>query len=112
MFANPAGRRIRHHPRAQDDGHIRAPSGSDMFFDDVKTLYDLGSPESHAMRVEQTYRSIARVTVPCSIHSTTCHSPTPGHRPRYREAAGTRQDGKATTAKLECRSSILGKARI
>ncbi len=27
----------------------------DMFFDDVKTLYDLGAPETGAIKVEQTY---------------------------------------------------------
>ncbi len=26
-----------------------------MFFDDVKTLYDLGAPETGRIRVEQTY---------------------------------------------------------
>jgi hypothetical protein len=26
-----------------------------MFFDDIKTLYDLGEPDSHAIHVEQTY---------------------------------------------------------
>src|SRR5262249_55902880 len=28
---------------------------TDMFIDDVKTLYDLGDPESHTIQVEQTY---------------------------------------------------------
>ena len=27
----------------------------DVFFDDVKTLYDLGAPETGSIRVEQTY---------------------------------------------------------
>jgi hypothetical protein len=31
------------------------PAPPDIFFDDVKTLYDLQAPESHRVRVEQTY---------------------------------------------------------
>jgi len=27
----------------------------DMFFDDIKTLYDLGAPETHTIHVEETY---------------------------------------------------------
>ena len=26
-----------------------------MFFDDIKTLYDLGAPETHSMKIEQIY---------------------------------------------------------
>ncbi len=28
---------------------------ADMFFDDIKTLYDLGAPETHGIRVDQSY---------------------------------------------------------
>src|SRR5262249_46328308 len=28
---------------------------TDMFFDDVRTLYDLDAPETHAIKVEQSY---------------------------------------------------------
>ena len=31
-----------------------------MFFDDVKTLYDLDAPDTHRMRVEQTYSDTRR----------------------------------------------------
>jgi len=33
---------------------------TDMFFDDIKTLYDLDAPETHAIKVEQTYSDYRR----------------------------------------------------
>jgi hypothetical protein len=35
-----------------------------MFFDDVKTLYDLGDPESHAIHVEQIYSDFRKGAKP------------------------------------------------
>jgi hypothetical protein len=55
-FANPSGQSnpvtIRARPTT---ANFTASPYTDMFFDDIKTLYDLGAPESHSMRVEQTY---------------------------------------------------------
>ena len=45
-----------HDSRAQDDrGRSRRRDDNDMFFDDVKTLYDLEAPESGRVTVEQIY---------------------------------------------------------
>jgi hypothetical protein len=55
-FANPSGQSnpVTIHAR-KTSAEFPATTYSDMFFDDVKTLYDLGDPERHGMRVEQTY---------------------------------------------------------
>ena len=56
MFANPSGQSnpvtIHARPTATPFQPARFV---DMFYDDMKTLYDLGAPESHAVRVEQIY---------------------------------------------------------
>lgn len=55
-FANPSGQSnpvtIHAHKTA---ARFAATPYTDMFFDDVKTLYDLDSPETHKINVEQTY---------------------------------------------------------
>src|SRR5262245_50857468 len=55
-FANPSGQSnpvtIHARPTAAT---FRPSAGTDVFFDDVKTLYDLGAPEAGMCRVEQTY---------------------------------------------------------
>jgi hypothetical protein len=55
-FANPSGQAnlltIHAHPTATT---FPAASFEDMFFDDVKTLYDLGAPEGGQISVEETY---------------------------------------------------------
>ena len=55
-FANPSGQPnpVTIHARPTTDGAAGAPN-ADMFFDDVKTLYDLEAPETGRIRVEQTY---------------------------------------------------------
>jgi len=55
-FANPSGQSnpVTIHARKTSAGFTASPY-TDMFFDDVKTLYDLGEPDAHTMRVEQTY---------------------------------------------------------
>src|SRR6476469_9378760 len=55
-FANPSGQSnpVTIHARRTTIAFPPTP-GEDMFFDDVKTLYDLDVPESHRVRVEQTY---------------------------------------------------------
>ena len=55
-FANPSGQSnpvtIRARPTTAT---FTALPYVDMFFDDIKTLYDLDAPEGHTIRVEQTY---------------------------------------------------------
>jgi hypothetical protein len=55
-FANPSGQAnlFTIHARKTATEFTPAPF-TDMFFDDVKTLYDLGAPESHAIKVQQIY---------------------------------------------------------
>lgn len=55
-FANPSGQSNPVTIRARPTTAAFTPLPyTDMFFDDIKTLYDLGAPETHAIRVEQTY---------------------------------------------------------
>ena len=55
-FANPSGLSNPLTIHARKTTATPAPTPfSDMFFDDVKTLYDLDSPETHSIRVEQIY---------------------------------------------------------
>lgn len=55
-FANPSGQSnpvtIHAHPTTAT---FEPTTYTDMFFDDIKTLYDLGAPEGRTFRVEQTY---------------------------------------------------------
>jgi hypothetical protein len=55
-FANPSGlsNPFTLHAR-KTTAELMPTSFTDMFFDDVKTLYDLGAPETHAIKVEQIY---------------------------------------------------------
>lgn len=55
-FANPSGlaNPLTLHARRTTATFAPTPF-TDVFFDDVKTLYDLGAPETHAMNVEQIY---------------------------------------------------------
>jgi hypothetical protein len=55
-FANPSGQSNPVTIHARKTSATFPPAKSvDMFFDDVKTLYDLGAPESGRIAVEQTY---------------------------------------------------------
>ena len=55
-FANPSGQSnpVTIHAR-KTSASFSPTTGDDMFFDDVKTIYDLGSPESHTITVDQSY---------------------------------------------------------
>ena len=55
-FANPSGQSnpVTIHARRLRRSLLETKY-TDMFFDDIKTLYDLGAPETHAMMVEQIY---------------------------------------------------------
>lgn len=55
-FANPSGQSNPVTIHAHKTAVTFAPTPyTDMFFDDVKTLYDLDAPETHKIKVEQTY---------------------------------------------------------
>jgi hypothetical protein len=55
-FANPSGQSNPVTIHAHKTAAAFTPSPySDMFFDDVKTLYDLGAPETGTFTVQQTY---------------------------------------------------------
>jgi hypothetical protein len=55
-FANPSGQSnpVTLHAR-KTTATFPPGTDADMFFDDIKTLYDLGAPESGVIKVEQTY---------------------------------------------------------
>ena len=55
-FANPSGQSnpVTIHARKTKSSFVAQPY-TDMFYDDIKTLYDLGAPESHQIKVEQIY---------------------------------------------------------
>jgi hypothetical protein len=55
-FANPSGESnpVTIHARKTTSKFTVAPY-TDMFFDDIKTLYDLDAPETHTIKVDQTY---------------------------------------------------------
>ncbi len=56
MFANPSGQSnpVTIHARKTAAAFTAAPY-TDMFFDDLKTLYDLGDPATAIVSVQQTY---------------------------------------------------------
>ena len=55
-FANPSGQSNPVTIHARKTTASFAPlQYTDMFFDDIKTLYDLGAPDTHTIHVEETY---------------------------------------------------------
>jgi hypothetical protein len=55
-FANPSGQSnpVTIHAR-KTTAAFTPTTGEDMFFDDIKTIYDLGAPDSHQMTIDQSY---------------------------------------------------------
>src|ERR1051325_3739126 len=55
-FANPSGQSnpVTIHAR-RTTATFTPTTGDDMFFDDIKTIYDLGTPESHQITIDQSY---------------------------------------------------------
>jgi len=55
-FANPSGQSnpVTIHAR-RTTATFTPTTGDDMFFDDIKTIYDLGTPEAHEITVDQSY---------------------------------------------------------
>jgi hypothetical protein len=64
-FANPSGLSNPGtlHARKTSAEYTPTPF-TDMFFDDVKTLYDLGAPEAHTIKVEQIYSDFRKGDAP------------------------------------------------
>jgi hypothetical protein len=60
-FANPSGQSnpVTIHARRTTASFAAAPY-VDMFFDDVKTIYDLAAPESHRITIDQSYSDYRR----------------------------------------------------
>lgn len=56
MFANPSGQSnpVTIHAR-KTTAKFTPLKSPDMFFDDIKTLYDLDQPETHRMKIDQSY---------------------------------------------------------
>jgi hypothetical protein len=56
MFANPSGQSnpVTIHAR-KTTAKFTPLKSPDMFFDDIKTLYDLDQPETHRMKIDQIY---------------------------------------------------------
>jgi hypothetical protein len=64
-FANPSGLSNPFTLHARKTSVEPTPTPfTDMFFDDVKTLYDLGAPETHAIKVEQIYSDFRKGEAP------------------------------------------------
>jgi hypothetical protein len=55
-FANPSGQSnpVTIHAK-KTTSNFPPTAYTDMFFDDIKTLYDLDAPETHTVRVDQSY---------------------------------------------------------
>ncbi|MGH7619318.1 MAG: hypothetical protein ACREPM_19040 [Gemmatimonadaceae bacterium] len=64
-FANPSGlsNPLTMHARKTTTEFTPTPY-TDMFFDDVKTLYDLGDPQTHGIHVEQIYSDTRKGDAP------------------------------------------------
>ncbi|MEP7117266.1 MAG: hypothetical protein ABI880_06785 [Acidobacteriota bacterium] len=56
-FANPSGQSnpVTIHARRTTAAFAPSAGVSDVFFDDVKTIYDLAAPDSHRITVDQSY---------------------------------------------------------
>jgi len=65
-FANPSGlsNPLTVHARPTTVAPTPTPRFTDMFFDDVKTLYDLGDPQTHTIKVEQIYSDYRKGATP------------------------------------------------
>lgn len=64
-FANPSGLSNPLTIHARPTTAAFTPTQySDIYFDDVKTLYDLGAPESHSIHVDQIYSEYRKGSTP------------------------------------------------
>jgi hypothetical protein len=64
-FANPSGLSNPLTVHARKTATVFTPTAyTDMFFDDVKTLYDLDQPETHTIKVDQIYSDFRKGAKP------------------------------------------------
>jgi len=61
-FANPSGQSnpVTVHARRTTASFTPAANADDMFFDDIKTIYDLGDPATHRITIDQSYSDYRR----------------------------------------------------
>lgn len=61
-FANPSGQSnpVTIHARRTTATFTPSATRPDMFFDDIKTIYDLGDPAAHRITVDQSYSDYRR----------------------------------------------------
>src|SRR6476469_2068214 len=67
-FANPSGQSnpVTVHARRTTASFAPTVNADDMFFDDIKTIYDLGDPATHRITIDQSYsdyRKGAKATI-------------------------------------------------
>lgn len=65
-FANPSGQSnpVTIHARRTTAVFTPDAAHPDMFFDDIKTIYDLGDPATHRLTVDQSYSDYRRGATP------------------------------------------------
>jgi hypothetical protein len=65
-FANPSGQSnpVTIHARRTTAVFTPGAAHPDMFFDDIKTIYDLGDPATHRLTVDQSYSDYRRGATP------------------------------------------------
>src|SRR5215831_11473241 len=102
-FANPSGQSnpVTIHAR-KTTAAFQPTGGPDMFFDDMKTLYDLDAPETGRVRVEQIYSDYR--TGPRAALDTLTYLPLQGLKVVDLDTAKpltATKDGRVTTAKLD-----------
>lgn len=102
-FANPSGQAnpVTIHAR-RTTATFRPVSYTDMFFDDVRTLYDLDAPESGRIAVEQTYSDYRKGDK--ARLDTLAYLPLQAAKVTDLDTAkqlAVAKDGNAATAKLE-----------
>ena len=104
-FANPSGQSnpVTIHARKTTARVHAAHATPDMFFDDVKTLYDLDAPETGSIRVEQIYSDYRKGdTAKLDRLAYLALQDLEVDRPRHREAARRRRKrGARRSSKLD-----------
>ena len=94
-FANPSGQANPVTIHARPTTAAFAPAKfEDMFFDDIKTLYDLDAPDTGRIAVEQIYSDYRKGARAAGLAVLPSTGGSEGHRPRHGEGARheTRQE--------------------
>lgn len=104
-FANPSGQSnpVTIHAR-RTTAAFTPTTGADVFFDDVKTLYDLGAPESHRFAVDQSYSDFRKTKGVVTTLDSLAYLPLDGLQVTDLDTAKrltTKKAGAATTVALD-----------